>query len=265
MTTGEKARRLQETTSMLCVGLDTSIDRLPAGIPKTVQGMVAFNRRIIEATKDVCCAYKINFAFYEQYGHEGVAALEQTADLLPDSHVRIADAKRGDIGNTAEAYARSVFERMPFDAVTVSPYMGHDSVEPFLSYADKLVFILALTSNPGSREFQRLSVHDTPLFRQVMDAALTWSGPAERGFVVGATHPRELADIRERYPQVPLLVPGVGAQGGDPVALREANGGGPAYINSSRAILYASADVDFAEKAHEVARMTAADLQLTAR
>ncbi len=264
MTAGEKTRRIQESTSMLCVGLDTSVERLPEGLPRTLDGMVSFNRHIIEATKDLCCAYKINFAFYEQYGHEGMTALEQTAAHLPSTHIRIADAKRGDIGNTAEAYARSVFEHMPFDAVTVSPYMGHDSVTPFLAYADKLVFILALTSNPGSHEFQRLQLAGRPLYEIVMDAALDWAGPAERGFVVGATHPQELEAIRTRHPHVPLLIPGVGAQGGDPVALRLANGNGPAFINSSRAILYASSGADFAECAREVALSTAADLKSSA-
>lgn len=257
MTLKEKVDHIQRSNGMLCIGLDTTVDKLPIGFSRTPQGMVSFNREIVEATKDLCCSYKINFAFYEQYGHEGMRALEQTVALLPDSHIRIADAKRGDIGNTAEAYARSVFELMPFDSVTVSPYMGHDSVLPFLSYADKLVFILALTSNPGSREFQRLPTDEGLLYEVVMKSAMRWEGPADRGFVIGATHPQELESIRRHYPHVPLLIPGVGAQGADPAALRAANGNGPAFINSSRAILYASQDTDFAERARAVAQLTA--------
>lgn len=257
----DKTKALQSTNSMLCVGLDSSVDKLPAGIPRTLQGMLEFNKHIIDATKDVCSAYKLNFAFYEQYGYKGVQVLEETVAMLPHTHLRIADAKRGDIGNTAEAYARSVFEHMPFDSVTVNPYMGADSVTPFLAYAEKLVFILALTSNPGSHDIQRLRVPSGALYEHVMQAALQWQGPAVKGFVVGATHAQELAMVRTRFATVPFLIPGVGAQGADPADIRRANADGPAFVNSSRAILYASSGSDFAEKARQVAQTTAAELK----
>ncbi|MFN5866071.1 MAG: orotidine-5'-phosphate decarboxylase [Candidatus Kapaibacterium sp.] len=261
MTILERTTALQSTNSMLCVGLDSSLDKLPAGIPRTMQGLLEFNRHIIDATKDVCSAYKLNFAFYEQYGHKGVQVLEETVAMLPSTHIRIADAKRGDIGNTAEAYARSVFEHMPFDSVTVSPYMGADSVIPFLAYSEKLVFILALTSNPGSHDIQRQQVPSGTLYEHVMQTALQWEGPAEKGFVVGATHAQELALVRSRFAHVPFLIPGVGAQGADPADIRRANAGGPAFVNSSRAILYASSGSDFARRARQVAQSTAAELQ----
>ena len=172
----------------------------------------------------------------------------------------IIDAKRGDIGNTSAAYARSVFEDLRADATTVAPYMGSDSVEPFLAYEGKRVYVLALTSNRGSADFQRLQVQGQPLFLQVMQTALSWQGPAERGFVVGATHPDELADIRRLFPDAHLLIPGVGAQGGDPRQISQANAGGSALVNASRSILYADQSERFAEAAAEEAQRIALQL-----
>ncbi len=263
MTILEKTASIQQKTkTTLCVGLDTMIERLPAPLPRSLDGLVEFNKIIIEATSDCCSSYKVNFAFYERYGSEGFKALERTRQLLPDEHISIADAKRGDMGYTAESYAHSILKELDFDSITVNPYMGFDTVESFLAYPNKLVFILALTSNPGSDDFQNLLIDNVPLYRVVMRRALQWKGRADRGFVIGATHPHQLAELRQEFPNIPLLIPGVGTQGADPAEIREANGGGIAFVNSSRAILYASKEADFAEKAREVALQTASQLSV---
>lgn len=232
----------------LCVGLDPDIHRLPAHFSAHPVSIAPFLRDIIEATRPVARAFKINTAFFEQYGHTGLDALYEVRAAVGDSYC-IIDAKRGDIGNTSAAYARAVFEDLRADATTVAPYMGSDSVEPFLAYEGKRVYVLALTSNQGSADFQRLLVNDAPLFTHVMQRALSWTGPAERGFVVGATHPGELANIRQQFPASHLLIPGVGAQGGDPIQIARANAGGPALVNASRSILYASRSEHFAQEA----------------
>lgn len=236
----------------LCVGLDPDIHRLPEHFSADPSAVAPFLTAIVESTRAVAAAYKINTAFFEQYGRTGIDALYQVREAVGSSYC-IIDAKRGDIGNTSAAYARSVFEDLRADATTVAPYMGSDSVEPFLAYAGKRVYVLALTSNAGSADFQRLLVQDRPLFERVMHTALTWQGPAERGFVVGATHPQELAAIRQQFPSAHLLIPGVGAQGGDPHQIAKANAGGPALVNASRSILYADRSVRFAEAAAEEA------------
>lgn len=240
----------------LCIGLDTAFENLPIHLQsKSVsEAIIEFNKCIIAATSDVCIAYKINLAFYEQYGIEGWRAFEATLKAIPDECITIADAKRGDIGNTSKAYATTFFDRYNCDSVTVAPYMGQDSVAPFLEFTDRMTFILALTSNAGSHDFQRLQTGNKPLYKTVIQTSLAWSHAdtdsqlnkqSNCGFVVGATHPQELADIRTMIPDVMLLIPGIGAQGGDVAATIAANKRSPALINVSRAIIYASAESDF--------------------
>jgi orotidine-5'-phosphate decarboxylase len=235
--------------SLLCVGLDPD----PALMPR--MNLVEFNKAIIDATKDLVCAYKPNFAFYEALGQEGIWALDTTINYIPDYIPVIGDAKRGDIGNTAKAYARAVLEIFDCDAVTVNPYLGFDSVEPFLKYEDKGIFILCRTSNKGARDFQDIKdAEGRPLFETVAQKALEWNTQGNIGLVVGATYPEELKKIRELCPEMPLLIPGVGTQGGDlELAIKygvDAHGG-KAIINVSRQVLYASTGTDFAEAARK--------------
>lgn len=240
----ELLQQEQRRTSRLCVGLDTELHKIPAELQRGDDTLVRFNEIIINATHEYCCSYKINFAFYEQYGDRAFSLIKDTVALLPQGKLSIADAKRGDIGNTSGAYARAIFDEMGFDAVTVSPYMGYDSLAPFLEYPGKMVFILALTSNAGSLDFQRLDCGGTPLYRHVIEKALTWQSQAHIGFVVGATHPEELAQIREYAPDNCLLIPGVGTQGGNASDVLQANGNAPALINVSRDILYNTSATD---------------------
>lgn len=254
MTFREKLIRAeQQHQSRLCVGLDTDREKIPQHLLLETDPITVFNRAIIDATKDVVSSYKLNIAFYEQYGTAGWEALRATLACIPEHIITIADAKRGDIGNTSAAYASAFFEHFAFDAITVSPYMGSDSVKPFLAYPDKMVFVLALTSNAGSGDFQRLLCDGTPLYQHVVDTSLGWAEHDNIGFVVGATHPSELAEVRRRVPHAPFLIPGVGAQGGDVAATMQANGTGPAVVNVSRGVLYASGGRDFAEKARQKA------------
>lgn len=247
--------------SFLCVGLDSDIKKIPAHIIETAKDPVfEFNRRIIDATAPYCVAYKPNLAFYEALGVEGQIALEKTIRYIkanyPDQFI-IADAKRGDIGNTSALYARSFFEYLDVDAVTVAPYMGRDSVEPFLGYNGKWVILLALTSNKGSQDFQMIKGTDGRyLFEDVLTTSATWAGPDEMMYVVGATQGAMFADVRRIAPKSFLLVPGVGAQGG---SLEEVCRYGMIddcglLVNSSRGIIFASSGVDFAEKAAEAAK-----------
>jgi len=239
--------------SLLCVGLDTD----PELIPKNV-GIIEFNKAIIDATADLVCAYKLNFAFYEAMGSDGFDALKQTAEYIPDDILAIGDAKRGDIGNTAKAYARAIFANLDFDATTVSPYLGFDSIDPFIQYHDKGVFVLCRTSNAGALDFQslRLGEQGKYLFEIVAQKASEWNKFGNIGLVVGATYPEELRLIRQSHPDMPILIPGVGAQGGD---LEQAvhygvdAQGQKAIINSSRQIIYASGEKDFAEAARRAA------------
>lgn len=262
MTTSEKLAAITaQKRTLLCVGLDTDAALLPDCLEKTPAGMVEFNRTIIEYTKPFAAAYKINVAFYEQYGWRGWQAFEETRSLLPDGAISIVDAKRGDMGNTNDAYARTFYEYLNFDSVTASPYLGFDSVEAFLLYEGKLTFVLALTSNPGSADFQRCLIHGKPLYRKVIERCMEYRGAGGIGFVVGATHPEELRDIRSMC-AAPLLIPGVGTQGGKPDEVMAANGAFPALVNVSRHIIYASKGEDFGEKAGEMARSFASELQV---
>jgi orotidine-5'-phosphate decarboxylase len=235
--------------SLLCIGLDPD----PALMPDKV-GVFEFNKAIIENTADLVCAYKPNFAFYEALGAEGIDALQKTIKLIPRNIPIIADAKRGDIGNTAKAYAKAIFEVLNCDAATVNPYLGFDSVEPFLQYGDKGIFILCRTSNKGALDFQSLKTEpdSQPLYEVVARKAGEWNKNGNIGLVVGATYTAELKAIRANYPDMPLLIPGVGAQGGD-LESTVKNGvqkkGQLAIINSSRGIIYASKGKDFATAA----------------
>jgi len=248
-------KAIQTNNSLLCVGLDTDPKRMPDGI-----SVADFNRAIIEATSDLVCAYKPNLAFYEALGDEGQAALKETLKNIPAGIPVIADAKRSDIGNSAAAYARAIFDNLGFDAATVNPYLGFDSVEPFLSYRERGVIILCRTSNPGSADFQELQCqYETdyrPLYEIVALKASQWNTSGNIGLVIGATYPEELGIIRRQHPKIPFLVPGVGAQGGDlALAVRhgiDANGQGM-IINSSRQILYASTGKDFDRAARQAA------------
>ena len=244
---------IKRSDSLLCIGLDSDISRLPESVEKSLSGLFLFNLKIIEATRSFASAYKLNFAFYEQYGSEGFVVLKETINSIPEDKFIIADAKRGDIGNTSKAYAKSVFEYFKADAITVSPYMGSDSLKPFLEYDDKMIFVLALTSNPGSKDFQRLQCEGKPLFQQVIETTSEYGNKYNTGYVVGATHPEDLKLIRKIIPEHYLLIPGVGTQGGDVHAVLDANAGGPVIINVSRDIIYSSGLEIFAEAAAQKA------------
>ncbi len=245
----------RNNNSLLCVGLDPDPSQMPPGA-----SLLDFNKQIIEATKDTVCAYKINLAFFEAMGDEGYKTLNLTRQHIPADIPAIADAKRGDIGNTSKAYAKAVFDNLGFDAVTVHPYMGFDSLAPFLDYSNRGVFILCRTSNPGSADFQNLlclgSEGQMPLYRFVACKAQEWNWHGNIGLVVGATYPEELKEIRKAHPDMPLLIPGIGPQGGDlglAVMASINHRGEGAIINSSRQIIHASFDADFASKAREAA------------
>ena len=250
---------IKRKESFLCVGLDTDPLKIPAHIAAGPDPIFTFNREIIDATAEYCVAYKPNMAFYESFGAAGWDALERTIAYIktkyPDQFI-IADAKRGDIGNTSKLYARSFFEHLDVDAITVAPYMGEDSVSPFLGYKDKWVILLALTSNKGSHDFQLIeSDNGTPLFKQVIEKSSQWAGTDEMMYVVGATQGRMFEEIRQVAPKSFLLVPGVGAQGG---SLEEVVKYGMIddcglLVNSSRGIIYASTGEDFANAAKKAA------------
>ncbi len=243
----------EKNNSLVCVGLDPVQAQMPEGI-----GVLEFNKAIIDATAGLVCAYKPNFAFYESLGAGGFEILKATIDYIPDDIPVIGDAKRGDIGNTALAYARAIFNELGCDAATVNPYLGYDSIKPFTQYKDKGVFILCRTSNTGSADFQSLRLGDSgsTLFETVAQKAEGWNENGNVGLVVGATSPEELKLIRRQHPGMPLLIPGIGAQGGDlEKAVRygiDANDE-KAIINSSRQIIYASKGRGFATAAAEAA------------
>lgn len=264
MTRADLYHLIQERASYLCVGLDIDLDKIPAFLKDTPDGLWEFNRRIIDATKPYCVAYKPNLAFYEALGLKGWELLQQTIDYIGDSHFIIADAKRGDIGNTSRLYARAFFDTMGCDAVTVAPYMGADSVKPFLGFPGKWAIVLALTSNPGSADFQFQPLEEgRPLYEKVLDTTAQWGSPEELMFVVGATHPEQFRAIRKMVPEHFLLVPGVGAQGGDleQISKHGWNSYGGLLVNASRSILYASNGSDFDQKAAEEALRMQAEMQ----
>jgi orotidine-5'-phosphate decarboxylase len=248
--------QIKQKRSFLCIGLDTDIQKIPRHLADTTDPVFAFNKEIIDYTHDLAVAYKPNLAFYESLGAEGLISLDKTVKYIrekcPELFI-IADAKRGDIGNTSNLYARAFFDHFDFDAVTVAPYMGEDSVKPFMTYLDKWVILLALTSNKGAFDFQFLKDEKTGklLFEQVLETSKEWGTTDNMMYVVGATKAESLSGIREIVPQHFLLVPGVGAQGGSlqEVAAHGLNDRCGLLVNSSRAIIYASDGEDFAEKA----------------
>ncbi len=253
--------QIQKKRSFLCVGLDTDILKIPKYLLDTSDPIFSFNKKIIDATAEFAVAYKPNLAFYESQGWLGWESLEKTVHYLREKHpdiFLIADAKRGDIGNTSNLYARAFYEKIDFDAVTVAPYMGEDSVKPFMTYLDKWVILLALTSNKGATDFQFLKDEKTGnhLFESVLKTSQNWGTPENMMYVVGATKAEKLKEIRKIVPDHFLLVPGVGAQGGSlqEVAKNGMNSKCGLLVNSSRGIIYASSEQDFAEKAGEAAK-----------
>jgi orotidine-5'-phosphate decarboxylase len=243
-----------KNSSLLCIGLDTDLDKVPKSLLKKKDAIFEFNKRIIDATSDLVCAYKPNMAFYEVYGNKGWESLERTCKYIPKDIPIIIDAKRGDIGNTAKMYAKTFFEELKADAITLSPYMGEDAISPFLEYKDKCAFVLCLTSNAGAKDFQLLETKNLPLYMTIAKKVVSWNKDKNCGLVVGATQAEQLKKIREIAPDLPMLIPGVGAQGGDlemAVKFGTDKNGNFAIINSSRSILYASSEADFAQKARE--------------
>jgi orotidine-5'-phosphate decarboxylase len=244
--------QIKQKQSFLCVGLDTDIKKIPTHLLELEDPIFEFNKQIIDATKDFCVAYKPNIAFYESMGVSGWNSLQKTLDYIPNDIFTIADAKRGDIGNTSNMYARAFFENMNFDSITVAPYMGSDSVTPFLKFKDKWVIVLVLTSNKGGLDFQKIEdKNGKQLFEQVLETSKQWGSDENMMYVVGATRTEELLQIRAIVPNHFLLVPGVGAQGGSlkDVAKYGLNSDCGLLVNSSRGIIYAGNDVDFAQKA----------------
>ena len=251
--------QIHQKKSFLCVGLDTDINKIPQDLLALEDPVFEFNKQIINKTAEFAVAYKPNTAFYEVYGAKGWQSLERTIQYIKVNHPDIfiiADAKRGDIGNTSANYAKAFFNTLNADALTVAPYMGKDSVEPFLGFEDKWVILLALTSNKGSQDFQYLNIGERMLHQQVLQTATTWASSEKMMFVVGATHPEELGEIRKMLPDYFVLVPGVGAQGGDlqTVAKYGLNKECGLLVNSSRGIIYASNGFDFADRAAEEAQ-----------
>jgi orotidine-5'-phosphate decarboxylase len=251
--------QIQKKKSFLCVGLDTDINKIPQDLLALEDPVFEFNKQIINKTAEFAVAYKPNTAFYEVYGAKGWQSLERTIQYIKVNYPEIfiiADAKRGDIGNTSANYAKAFFNTLKADALTVAPYMGKDSVEPFLGFEDKWVILLALTSNKGSQDFQYLNTGERLLYQQVLQTATTWASSEKMMFVVGATHPEELGEIRKMLPDYFFLVPGVGAQGGDlpTVAKYGLSKDCGLLVNSSRGIIYASNQFDFADRAAEEAQ-----------
>ena len=254
MTTTQLVHQIKTKKSFLCIGLDVDLDKIPQHLLQLEDPIFEFNKAIIDATHDLCVSYKPNTAFYEAYGIKGWQSLQKTIHYLNENYPEIftiADAKRGDIGNTSTMYAKAFFEDLNFDSVTVAPYMGKDSVEPFLVFEDKHTIMLALTSNEGAFDFQTLETNRKPLYKQVLETSKTWKNAQNLMYVIGATKAEYFAEIRKIVPDNFLLVPGIGAQGGNlqEVCKYGLNDTIGLLINSSRAIIYASDKENFAEKA----------------
>ena len=258
MTTQQLISEIQQKQSFLCVGLDVDLNKIPQHLLQLEDPIFEFNKAIIDATHELCVSYKPNTAFFEAYGIKGWMSLQKTINYINENYPNvftIADAKRGDIGNTSSMYAKAFFEDLNFDSVTVAPYMGKDSVEPFLAFENKHTIMLALTSNEGAFDFQTLKVNGTELYKQVLETSKGWKNSENLMYVVGATKAEYFTEIRKIVPDSFLLVPGVGAQGGSlsEVCKYGMNDNIGLLINSSRAIIYASNGTDFAEKAREEA------------
>ena len=272
MTRKELVEQIFKKQSYLCIGLDTDIEKIPKHLLSSADPVFEFNKQIIDATKDLCVSYKINTAFYEALGTKGWASLEKTVNYIPREHFKIADAKRGDIGNTSSQYAKAFFEVMNFDAITVAPYMGEDSIKPFLEYENKWTIVLGLTSNPGSADFELKKIisqteeldegihftkQDTKfLYEEVLEKTSKWGTVNNLMFVIGATQPDEFINVRKITPDHFYLVPGIGSQGGSLKVISEKamikDCG--LLVNVSRAVIYASEKENFAEEARKVAK-----------
>ena len=258
MTTHELIEQIRQKKSFLCIGLDVDLTKIPSYLLQTEDPIFEFNKAIIDATHDLAVSYKPNTAFYEAYGIKGWQSLQKTIDYINEKYPEIftiADAKRGDIGNTSSMYAKAFLEDLNFDSVTVAPYMGKDSVEPFLAFENKHTILLALTSNQGAFDFQTLTIDGLPLYKHVLETSKSWKNSENLMYVVGATKAEYFTEIRKIVPDSFLLVPGVGAQGGSlsEVCKYGMNSNVGLLINSSRGIIYASNGTDFAEKAREEA------------
>jgi len=260
--------RLQEITrrkaSLLCIGLDIEVEKVPRFLRERPDPLLAFNRAIVEATQAWACAYKMNTAFYEAHGAEGWRALKETVRAIPDDILKIADAKRGDIGSSSRLYARAFFEELGFDAITVNPYLGRDGVAPFIEREEYGAFFLCLTSNPGASDFQYFSDPTQPLFERVAERVSQWNERGNCGLVIGATHPEELKRLREIVPELPFLIPGIGTQGGDlEWAVRYGTNarGEFALLSASRSVIYASSGEDFAQAAGREAQRLRDEIQ----
>jgi len=257
MTRNQLIEQIRKKRSYLCVGLDTDIDKIPKHLLSSAEPVLEFNKAIIDATREYCVAYKINTAFYEVMGANGWDIMAKTVAYIGADHFKIADAKRGDIGNTSEQYAKAFFGLMPFDAITIAPYMGEDSVKPFLKFPNKWGIVLGLTSNIGAKDFelQKMRGEQEYLYEKVLKTVASWGNPGNLMFVIGATQSEEFVNIRKLTPDHFYLVPGVGAQGGSlaEISKKAMNKEVGLLVNASRAIIYASSDKDFAEAAAKVA------------
>jgi orotidine-5'-phosphate decarboxylase len=271
--------QIKSKGSYLCVGLDTDLSKIPPHLQGQPNAIVNFNKAIIDATLDHCVSYKINTAFYEALGTRGWEAMEETVHYIPNTHLKIADAKRGDIGNTSSQYAKAFFETIPFDAITVAPYMGEDSIRPFLEYEDKWTIVLGLTSNKGANDFEMLklvndqvnhitdddetSLRSEFLYERVLKKVAAWGSTDNLMFVVGATQGNEFENIRRIIPDHFLLVPGVGFQGGslEDISRYAMNKDGGILVNASRAIIYAGSDEKYAEEAKLIAQQYQAEMK----
>ena len=267
MTRQQLISQIQQKQNYLCIGLDTDIEKIPRHLLSGGDPVFEFNKAIIDSTKNHCVSYKINTAFYEAMGVKGWETLQKTVEYIPPTHFTIADAKRGDIGNTSAQYAKAFFGVYGFDAITVAPYMGQDSIQPFLEYKDKWTIVLGLTSNKGSEDFEQLTVSKETsepqrLYQIVMEKVASWGTPDNLMFVVGATKAQYLASIRNLFPEHFFLVPGVGTQGGrlQDVSKAALNSHGGLLVNVSRAIIYAADDDSFADKAGVAATQYAAEM-----
>jgi orotidine-5'-phosphate decarboxylase len=265
MTRKQLVEQILQKKSYLCVGLDTDITKIPKHLQQNKNAIVDFNKAIIDATKDLCVSYKINTAFYEALGSKGWDAMEETVNYIPHTHLKIADAKRGDIGNTSSQYAKAFFETLHFDAITIAPYMGEDSVRPFMEYENKWTIVLGLTSNKGAADFEMQQLKSGEyVYEKVIKTISTWGSPDNLMFVIGATKAMELANIRSIIPDNFLLVPGVGFQGG---SLKEVSQFGLTddcglLVNASRAIIYAGENENFAEEAKAIAQQYQSEMKM---
>ncbi len=266
MTTAQLVSQINQKKSFLCIGLDVDLEKIPSHLLKEEDPIFEFNKAIIDATHHLCVAYKPNTAFYEAYGIKGWQSLEKTINYINENYPNIftiADAKRGDIGNTSTMYAKAFFDDLAFDSVTVAPYMGKDSVEPFLAFKDKHTIMLALTSNEGAFDFQTKKVDDRELYKQVLKTSKSWDNSENLMYVVGATKAEYFKEIRKIVPDSFLLVPGVGAQGGNlqDVCKYGLSKNIGLLINSSRGIIYASNSKDFADAAAKKAKILQQEMQ----